>query len=331
MQLHLKKFTTILLAGLILTGCGSAPVKLTGNEPLTVKDFVEVDNDFKLTGIKRVAIPNFFVQFVRDETIELHGKRLEESYTVQTRGVSDTTLQKVADQLYADFVGELKAVGIEVMPIPEMDINADFQTIRKEARKSPTIEEANTGGVKGKNTKLQGVSILTSAKGLPINLAQTIDKRWLTPSVGDGFKVALNRSSGMLSRTMKIPLLNVRMTISMIAQQGTAYNNSLKFKADPYPRFVEEGTLITLITDDDNNKFSLNKPIVIKDINFTGEEGSGASARGAGLFGALGRAIGGPKNMEADLYFDIDAENFAARVSARGKEVSHLLVEAMSK
>jgi len=340
MQLHLSKFTAVLLAGLILAGCGSAPIKLTGNEPLTVKDFVEIDDDYKLAGVKRVAIPNFFVQFVRDETIEVKASygmvaRGSESYTVQTR-VDDATLQNVADKLYADFVGELKAVGIEVMPISEMDENKDFQTIRKEGRTSPFVETAISGGMKGsKNEKLNGVSVLVSAQGLPINVIPAIDKIWLTPSAKDGFKMSLNMASGTLPRTLKVPLLNVRMTVSMIAAQGTtsssAYSSNWKFKAEPYPRFVEQGTLINLVVDGDDNKFSLSKPIVIKDIGVTGSEGKGTGARGSGLFGLLERGVRGAENMEADAYFDVDAAQFTARTTARGKEVSHLLVQAMTK
>lgn len=332
MQLHLfSKAVPVVLAGLIFAGCASGPARLTGNEPLTVKDFIKGDDDLKLKVVKRVAIPNFFVQFVRDEGIEIKASRHKDmlTYFTQTREVSDAVLQKVADQLYDDFVGELKTAGIEVMPIDEMDTNPDFQAIRKEGRKSPFIEEANGRGL-GKE-QLMGVSILTSAKGLPINIMNTFDKKWLSPGVSDSFKGAtLGRASYNLAKAWKVPVLNVRMTVSMITQKGTSYTTSWKFKTDLYPRFVEGGTLITVF-DDSDKRFVLTRPVVIKDLEITGTEGGGAGARGSGLFGALGRAVGGSKDMKADCYIDVNPDNFTARVNGRGKEVARLFIEAMSK
>lgn len=334
--MNLKLLLPAALLAATLAGCSSAPPKLTGDEPLTVKDFIKSEEDYKLEGVKKVAIPNFYVQFARDEGIEVKSRNGMyttgmQSYFTQTR-VSNETLQKVADQLYDSFVAELKNAGIEVMSIEEMDKHKAFKALRETARKSPYIEEANGGD--GKKNFL-GVSILTSAKGLPINIMNTKDDRWLRPGISDGFRRALVTSPEELAEDWEVPLLNVRLTISMITQKGSGYagyySNNYSFKTDLYPRFVEDGTLVSVLTDDDDDRISLTQPAVIKGLTITGSEGSGAGARGSGLFGVIGRAVGGSADKPADTYIDIDADNFSASVNTRGKELAKLFVDALTK
>lgn len=321
-----------------LGGCASAPAKLTGDEPLTVMDFTKADNKLKLTGVKRVAIPNFFVQFVRDQTVEVKARLGSASYTTQTRGADAASLQKIADGFYDDFVAELKPAGIDVIPLETLEANADFQEIRTSARKSPFIEESNVSAKSNDNEKLNGVSVLVSAKNLPINIMTVFDKRWLAPSVSDSFKGATLVAGRMkMAKAVKVPLLDVRLTVSMVTQKGTSQDHtgvtqdtsSFKFKSDVYPRFVEQGTRVSIVADGD--AYSLTKPVVIKDLAYTGESSGDTSTRGSGLFGMLGRAVGGSEALAADAYIDVQPDDFTARVSGRGKEVVHLLVEAMTK
>lgn len=310
--------------------------QVTGNEPLTVIDFTKADNKLKLTGVKRMAIPNFFVQFVRDQTIEVKARLGMESYTTQTRGAVPATLQKIADGFYDDFVVELKSAGIEVVPLEILEANADFQEIRKSARTSPFIEESNVSAKNNDNEKLNGVSTLVSAKNLPINIMTVFDKRWLAPSLSDSFKGATLVAGRMkMAKAVKVPLLDVRLTLSMVTQQGTSQDHSnsstFKFKSDIYPRLVEQGTRVSIVADGDANTYSLTKPVGIKDLAYTGESSGDTSARGSGLFGMLGRVVGGSEALAADAYIDVQPDDFTARVSGRGKEVVHLLVDAMTK
>ena len=166
------------------------PNDVDPNAVLTVADFVKVSGKGKLTGMNQVAIPNFFVQFVSDQTIELKGRLGADSYTTQVRGIDDATLQTIADALYDGFAEELKAAGIEVIATETLEATKDFAEIRKAARVSPYTEESSTGGGK-RDEKHQGVSTLVSARNLPINVRNTIDDYWLTANASDGFKVSL--------------------------------------------------------------------------------------------------------------------------------------------
>jgi hypothetical protein len=71
--------------------------------------------------------------------------------------------------------------------------------------------------------------------------------------------------------------------------------------------------------------------VIIKDLSFALEKGKGSGSRGAGLLGAISRAAGGSAEMDADAYIDLQAEDFSNKMTARGKEVAHLFVEAMIK
>jgi hypothetical protein len=69
--------------------------------------------------------------------------------------------------------------------------------------------------------------------------------------------------------------------------------------------------------------------VLIKDLKLALEKGDGTNSRGAGLLGAIGRATGGQSEMGADAYINLQADELSTKMTARGKEIVHLLVEAM--
>jgi hypothetical protein len=317
------------------------PTAVDPDAVLTVADFVKTSGKGKLAGVTRVAIPNFFVQFVRDQTIERKGRLGSDSYTTQVRGIETATLQQIADALYDGFVAELQAAGVEVVPAETLEANADFSELRKVARVSPYTEESSMGGSKGDNNH-QGVSVLVSAKNLPINIRNTIDDYWLKPNASDGFKVSLVTTPMKVSQALNVPLLDVRLTVAMatlkgrVSNSGSSYSvtpqtTSFSFDADLYPRFVDGGSLVALSSSEGGTIYSLTQPVIIKDLSFALEKGKGTGSRGAGLLGAISRAAGGSAEMDADAYIDLQAEDFSNKMTARGKEVAHLFVEAMIK
>ena len=40
--------------------------------------------------------------------------------------------------------------------------------------------------------------------------------------------------------------------------------------------------------------------------------------------------MGGQAKMDADAYIDFKAEDFSAKMTARGREIAHLFVEALT-
>lgn len=344
--------TILLLAGPAQAGLFSKdknnPNDADPNAVLTVADFVKVSGKGKLTGIPQVAIPNFFVQFVRDQTIERKGRMGTDSYTTQVRGIDNATLQTIADALYDGFVEEFKAAGIEVIATETLEATKDFADIRKAARVSPDTAESSSGGGK-RDERHQGVSILVSARNLPINVRNTIDGYWLNGNASDGFMVTLGTAPMKVLQELKAPMLDVRLTVAFSAIKGSVSNSgggsyqvgtaatatnasttSFKFDADFYPRFVNGGNLVALMTTEGGTIYSLSKPVIIKDLDFTTEKGTGGGSRGSGILGAIERAVGGQADMDADAYIDLKAEDFSAKMTARGREIAHLFVEALT-
>ena len=343
--------TILLLAGPAQAGLfgkeKNSPNDTDPNAVLTVADFVKVSGKGKLTGVTQVAIPNFFVQFVSDQTLELKGRLGANSYTTQVRGIDNATLQTIADALYDGFAEELKAAGIEVIATETLEATKDFADIRKAARVSPYTEESSTGGG-NRDEKHQGVSTLVSARNLPINVRNTIDDYWLTPDASDGYKVSLVTAPMKVSQELKVPMLDVRLTVAFAAIKGSVSNSgggsyqvgaatatnasttSFNFDADLFPRFVDGGNLVALVTTEGGTIYSLAKPVIIKDLEYSKEKASGGGSRGAGLLGALERAVGGQAKMDADAYIDFKAEDFSAKMTARGREIAHLFVEALT-
>jgi hypothetical protein len=217
----------------------------------------------------------------------------------------------------------------------ELNTSPDFADIRKQGRVSPFIEQSSTGGGK-RDENHQGVSILVAARDLPINVRYTIDKYWLLASPSDGFKISLATGPVKMSTAMKMPVVNVRLTMAFSTLKGrvsnsggVAYNaqtTSFNFNADLYPRFVDEGTMLVVQDDKGTTSYSLAKPVIIKDLAYSLEKSGSTGSRGAGLLGALSRAATGQANQAADAYIDFQPEDFSQRVTERGREVAKLLL-----
>jgi len=79
-----------------------------------------------------------------------------------------------------------------------------------------------------------------------------------------------------------------------------------------------------------HNVIRLVKPVPITGLQLSSEKGEGgASARGSGLLGAIGRAAGGT-DQAADAYIDIDPANFSTSVSDGGALVTELFAWALT-
>jgi hypothetical protein len=312
-----------------------------GESPLNARDLVKAQAEGGLAGITRVAIPTFIVQLVRDEGIEREGgsfgmfQKQSATYFVQNRGVDAAQLQALADTLYDSFVQDLATVGVTVVPIAEMDANEDMQSVRKAAKTSPQTLQFERGIGK---KKVMSVNLLASAKDLPIVVRYTSDERWLPPvaAMGEALQgTTLVLGAAKAASALQAALLNVRLTVSMIEPKGKGYGNSgysrWEFDADPSPRFVEGGTTVTLSHATDANLLRLAKPVPIAGIDFKGAKGEGgASSRGSGLLGAIGRAISGGDAEGADAYVDIEPASFSNQVGAQGRRVLRLFIESMT-
>lgn len=326
---------------------------------LSVAEHVKLPGSHTLGGARRVAIPTFIVHLVRDQGIERSGGSFgmfqgqSATYFTQVRGIEAEQLHAVADALYEQLVAELKAAGIDVVPIAEMDANADFQEIRKTAKRSPVVEALEFGTRRDKH---MSVNMLATAKGLPLFVRNVLDDRWLPGQAfpAEGYQgMTLVLGAGKMAQALQAPLLNVRLSVALAEQKGRGWGGASarpdfvlnrwvrtqsarwEFQTDPFVRFVEQGTRITLTNPGMDLQpapasFVLAQPVAISGVELEGVAGDGGNARGSGLLGALGRAVSGSNQASADLYLDVNAANLSERLIADGKPVLRVLVQALT-
>jgi hypothetical protein len=325
----------------------------TGTDPASsVGDYVKAEQAGGLGPNKRVAIASFVLQLVRDQGIERDAGSFgmfqgqSATYFVQTRGADPAFLQSVADKLYDNFVASLKAAGVETVPQAELDANTEFQEIRTVSPKAPLTESLETGMRKDKH---MAVNVLVTAKGLPLMTYGVDDKKWLPPKAsGLGSLQTLVLGGATAAKALQAPLINVRMTVAMVEPKGkgsgrtSQFGNmvtktaSWEFGADALPRFVEGGSAVMIHglslngQPSSKNVITLVKPVAITGLQLSAEKGEGgASARGSGLLGAIGRAAGGT-DQAADAYVDIDPGNFSTSVTEGGTRVLDLFAKALT-
>lgn len=338
-----------MIGGCAVPALAQSPTGADG--ALAVADYVTAEQSGGVGQNKRVAIASFVLQFVRDQGIErdagsfgmFQGKSA--TYFTQVRGADPALLQSVADKLYDNFVASLKAVGLDVVPVAELDASPEFQEIRKASRQSPLVESLETGTRKDKH---MAVNVLVAAKGLPLMTYGVDDKKWLPPSAsGWGSMQTVVLGSATAAKSLQAPLINVRMTISMVEQKGKGWGSSAQFgnmvhktaswsfEGDPMPRFVDGGTAVMVHglnlsgLPSSKNVITLAKSVPITGLQLSAENGGGTSARGSGLLGALGRAAGGTE-QGADAYIDVDAANFSSCAVADGTKVVNLFARALA-
>jgi hypothetical protein len=343
---------TLALAAL-LGVCGSqvwAQTPSGSAAPLAVADYVKAEQAGGLGPNKRVAVASFVLQLVRDQGIERDAGSFgmfqgqSATYFVQTRA-DPALLQTVADKLYDDFVASLKAAGLEVVPQAELDANPEFQAIRKASPASPLTESLEKGSGKDKH---MAVNVLVAAKGLPLMTYGVDDKKWLPPKASAlGSLQTVVLGGAVAAKALQAPLINVRMTVSMVEPKGKGWGSSAQygnmvyktaswsFGGDPMPRFVDGGTAVMVHGTNLNglpsskNVITLVKPVPIIGLQLSSEQAGGNSARGAGLLGAISRAAGGT-DQAADAYIDVDPGNFSSCVSEGGAKVTELFAKALT-
>jgi hypothetical protein len=343
---------TLAVAALIGT-CGSATLAqapAAADAALAVGDYLKAEQSGGMGPHKRVAIASFVLHLVRDQGIErdagsfgmFQGKSA--TYFVQVRGADPAVLQSIADKLYDNFVASLKTAGVEVVPQAELDANPQYQEIRKASPQAPQTDSLEKGSGKDKH---MAVNVLVTAKGLPLMLYGVDDKKWPTMS-GLGSLQTVVLGGAQAAQALQAPLINVRMTVAMVEPKGkgsfsssqfgnmVTKTSSWEFDADVTPRFVDGGSAVMVHgvllngLPSSHNVIRLVKPVAITGLELSSERGEGgASARGSGLLGALGRAAGGT-NQAADAYVDIEPANFSNSVVVGGTKVVDLFAKALT-
>ena len=148
----LATFQTSAPASLIKNLFESKPIDLTAEPAPTADKAVKCENMKKLKDVKKVVITSFNVQFVTARKANAHsggaGNGDANVYTdVTLKGLDDATFQAITDEAYTNFVNELKASGLEVMPYAEYAAQPDYAKMKGAFVTSPANENALFSGL----------------------------------------------------------------------------------------------------------------------------------------------------------------------------------------
>ena len=211
---------SLLIATVCLLAC---PISATAADAEVAAPAVDVSGAEYIKGLKRLAITQFEVQFV---TKHMGAASFSGSFgfgkasqTTELKTVQPEQMQGIVDAYYDQAVAELTAAGIEVIALPQLEANADYQNLKSKGYPAPFRQSpANRDGLSIDGT-------FYSAHGLPVyfmkDRAETEGKGTGRVSyleigtlMSNGFKVSyVEAYEKAISKAFDAHILRVRMTV----------------------------------------------------------------------------------------------------------------------
>ena len=117
---------------LMFGSAGAADLDPAGDIKAQAEKFVKVDNPEYLPAIKRVVITNYMVDFVSElkYTKSLSGLEAmigaDSDVSIKLVGANNEQFQAITEKFYQQTVEQLKAQGIEVVPVEELKALPEF-------------------------------------------------------------------------------------------------------------------------------------------------------------------------------------------------------------
>lgn len=356
----MKRTLSLLALAASLAGPALAATDVTGPQGL-LKGQVP-DN---LPALKRVAIANFFVQYVTEFGIEMKAGNIV--WTTKWEQPASDQLTAGANALYAQLVSELKAAGVEVVDAEQVAAQPALADMKGFAKPSPA---------EVRDATLKKASLLAAARDLPVVMAPVPDqkvpayftkplegtpertlvgwepqsKEWLAGgNIEVGKLVPIYFGQAKLGQALNATVLNVRLTVPLVDMGAGRTLGGLAGGGDIFetpkaqavvkfnPRFVEAGTVIAFAQAGGNpghrHAVALQKPVPIAGLGLSMkvadiDPDKKTTARGGGLFGLIGQATGAASTA-ADFLISIKPEGFGEALAASAtpifKELAQIL------
>jgi len=222
-----KAFPTFFrgLQSLAVTGCllVACPMAATAADAEVATPVVDVSGAENIKGLKRVALTQFEVQFVSKHIGAASfsgsfgfGKA---SQTTELKTVQPEQMQAIVDTYYDQAVTELSLAGIEVVGLPQLEANADYQNLKAKGYPAPFRQmPLNRDGLSIDGT-------FYTAHGLPIyfmkDRAETegrgsgrVSYLEVGTLMSNGFKVSyVEAYEKAIAKAFDAHILRVRMTV----------------------------------------------------------------------------------------------------------------------
>jgi hypothetical protein len=96
--------------------------------------YIQVDGAKRIRGTRKVALPYFQVEFAQQSSASAFAMSMDKGgsskkTTVTLTGVDPRQFQSIADDFYDAVVADLKAAGIEVVPLEELQATPEFKKL----------------------------------------------------------------------------------------------------------------------------------------------------------------------------------------------------------
>ena len=182
-------------------------VDYTAGTPLPEGMLKRIGKD-DASGVKKVVIPYFQVQFVTGSEVSSNRSwaSLSQNYTLE--GLSPAVMQAITDDLYDKFVASLGAKGLAVMPIDKARAaSPNLVKLLSKAQPAPFTGKTSDGTY----------STILTARGLPIYFHISDPQRGSMANIGS--RAYWDQPAA--AKELDAALLGVRIAVNFVEQQSS--------------------------------------------------------------------------------------------------------------
>ena len=287
---------------------------------------------------RRVAIGAFDIEFATKGSSSASAtwlnhrnygsERVSDGSYMALAGLKHADLQAIGDQVHAAFVRELKAAGLEVVPVAQL---TDTEAFRKLASGGKTAPYVKSGAFES--------STVVTAEGRPVTGASLAPSGGGLSAMGNFSALASAMLSGPdLARELDATVVNVRMVVRFVELPGASpglfgrVSGASTVETKVSPTVAAGQTRVQIFAPQGGGAFTLQSPLRIDPAAFTGVKdlmSPGSKATGVGL-AVLSFAMG--KNDSGALtQFEAVADPLRYRdlVGAGLGQVGSMMVEQL--
>jgi hypothetical protein len=169
-----------------------------------------------LKGMRRVAVPVFAVEFITADNVSASTSgfaaagRAHSALYIKLLGVGEADFQQITNQLYAQFLAELKASGLEVVEAAQVAASASYPKLVASGKPSPVKSDTS---IQVSPTGLPGIYGFAGVGGG--NSARSKSVFGALADVGSGFAaVGAITDTVALGKELDASLIEVRLRVN---------------------------------------------------------------------------------------------------------------------
>jgi hypothetical protein len=333
-----------LAAFFALSGLAMSPV-VAANEVVSLENgfnaasaaasLLKPSGDEKLAqGLKRVAITGFDVEFATHANASAsateigHRGTASTSVHVKLTGLSHADYQAIVDKLYADFASELKATGVELVPLARLMESEHYRKMVSAGAKSPHA----------KDSKGESLTVYTAEGRAVTGTSLSTEGGSLMTGLATFGSATTNVVSGMeLQKELDATLLNVRMVVRFadLASSSKSFLNRISGEASVRtklnPMISAGSTTMSIQNGAGMVTYILQKPLQINGEAIPELRDTSSVATNVGL-AVLNMAIGnGSRSSVSEKEAIADPGRYRELVGAGLGTVRELMIEKIKK